>query len=340
MEEIPSSASSPVSHSIVFHGKTREFFKIWIVNIILTILTLGIYSAWGKVRSKKYLYGNTELLDSRFDYHGDPIKILKGRLLVGALFIGYTLGGKISPAVAAVFFAILLGLTPWIIVRALAFNLSNSSYRNIRFGFKIDYRGSYVTYIKSLCITLISVGLGTPYAAYLHSCFRLNRIRFGREYFQFHADSERFFSVFIKALLFYAFGIAIFVAVILLKAKAIVAIGFVTLYLGMIAAGAWIHAGVANLNANGSGLKDVRFHSTLSGWTFVQIYLTNFLACVFTLGLAIPWAIVRTLRYRIENTKVILSDGAFDALAADSITADDSTKADAIVDFWDMDLGI
>jgi len=29
-----------------FHGKTGEHFRIWIVNVLLSILTLGIYSTW------------------------------------------------------------------------------------------------------------------------------------------------------------------------------------------------------------------------------------------------------------------------------------------------------
>ena len=33
-------------HRIVFTGKASEYFGIWIVNVLLTILTLGIYSAW------------------------------------------------------------------------------------------------------------------------------------------------------------------------------------------------------------------------------------------------------------------------------------------------------
>ncbi|MFB1034562.1 MAG: DUF898 family protein, partial [Sinobacterium sp.] len=35
---------------VKFLGKTGEFFSIWIVNLLLTIVTLGIYSAWATVR--------------------------------------------------------------------------------------------------------------------------------------------------------------------------------------------------------------------------------------------------------------------------------------------------
>ena len=37
-----------------FTGTAREYFGIWIVNILLTIVTLGIYSAWAKVRRMRY----------------------------------------------------------------------------------------------------------------------------------------------------------------------------------------------------------------------------------------------------------------------------------------------
>ena len=39
---------------VIFEGKTSEYFGIWIVNLLLSLLTLGIYSAWAKVRRKKY----------------------------------------------------------------------------------------------------------------------------------------------------------------------------------------------------------------------------------------------------------------------------------------------
>ncbi|MDE0480371.1 MAG: DUF898 family protein [Gammaproteobacteria bacterium] len=41
-----------------FHGNGSDYFRIWIVNMLFTILTLGIYSAWAKVRSKRYFGGN------------------------------------------------------------------------------------------------------------------------------------------------------------------------------------------------------------------------------------------------------------------------------------------
>jgi hypothetical protein len=55
-----------------FHGSALEYFKIWIVNLCLTLLTLGIFSAWAKVRKKRYFYSHTTVDGTPFQYLGQP----------------------------------------------------------------------------------------------------------------------------------------------------------------------------------------------------------------------------------------------------------------------------
>lgn len=122
-------------HKIVFQGSGREYFKIWIVNIFLSILTLGIFSAWAKVRSKRYFYGNTLLDHSSFEYHARPIAILKGRI-IAVVFLGIVLLlDTLHPMLQLVTVALIAVLAPWVIWRSLIFNARMSSYRNVRFGF-------------------------------------------------------------------------------------------------------------------------------------------------------------------------------------------------------------
>ncbi|POF47043.1 DUF898 family protein, partial [Vibrio vulnificus] len=68
-----------ITNSIQFKGQGGEFFGIWIVNILLSVITLGIYSAWAKVRTKRYFYGNTFIAGDNFEYHAQPMQLLKGR---------------------------------------------------------------------------------------------------------------------------------------------------------------------------------------------------------------------------------------------------------------------
>ena len=61
---LPPDAPDNTETPFQFTGTGGEYFKIWIVNILLSIVTLGIYSAWAKVRRKQYFYGNTRVAGS------------------------------------------------------------------------------------------------------------------------------------------------------------------------------------------------------------------------------------------------------------------------------------
>ena len=79
-----------------FHGSGSEYFRIWLVNSILSLLTLGVYSAWAKVRRKRYFYGNTRLQGDSFEYLADPVKILKGRIIAAVVLIVCSVASNIS----------------------------------------------------------------------------------------------------------------------------------------------------------------------------------------------------------------------------------------------------
>ncbi|WP_058912609.1 YjgN family protein [Entomohabitans teleogrylli] len=122
-------------NAFIFHGKSGEYFSIWLVNLLLTIITLGIYSAWATVRNKRYFYGNLELDGDRFDYHARPMQILLGRLLViGAIIIFY-LAMFLMPAFGAVIAIVFAALIPWIIIRSWRYHAIMSSYRGVRFNY-------------------------------------------------------------------------------------------------------------------------------------------------------------------------------------------------------------
>ncbi len=80
-----------------FRGNAKEYFGIWIVNVLLTIITLGIYSAWAKVRRNRYFYGNSVLLDHSFDYHATGKQIFIGRLIVFVYLLVYNITLQFSP---------------------------------------------------------------------------------------------------------------------------------------------------------------------------------------------------------------------------------------------------
>ena len=84
-----------------FRGNGGEYFKIWIVNVLLTLITLGIYSAWATVRNNRYFYSNTFVDDVSFDYLAKPLQILKGRIIAVVLFALIVGVVTISPTIGA-----------------------------------------------------------------------------------------------------------------------------------------------------------------------------------------------------------------------------------------------
>ncbi len=121
--------------SLEFHGKGIEYFKIWIVNIFLSVITFGIYSAWAKVRTKRYFYGNTMLNGSVFEYHAKPLSILKGRV-IAVILLAIVIGlGFVHPLASSAGSILIALIAPWVICRSIIFNARMTSYRNVHFGF-------------------------------------------------------------------------------------------------------------------------------------------------------------------------------------------------------------
>jgi len=103
--------------------------------VLLSIVTLYIYSAWAKVRTRRYFHGNTLLDGSAFEYHARPLQILAGRMIAVLLFVAVTFSGIIHPLAPIVAAVLLALIVPWAIWRSTKFNARMSSYRNVRFGF-------------------------------------------------------------------------------------------------------------------------------------------------------------------------------------------------------------
>lgn len=141
-----------------FTGTGTEYFKIWIVNILLSIITLGIYSAWATVRTKRYFYGNTLFDKASFEYHATPMQILKGRIVALVLGLIVVLTTQFAPDIGSLLLVVIFLLSPWAIVSGLRFNARMSSYRNVRFDFKGKVGRAY--YIMILVPVLFALVLG------------------------------------------------------------------------------------------------------------------------------------------------------------------------------------
>ena len=150
---------------VEFGGTGGEYFRIWIVNLLLTLLTLGLYYPWAKVRKLRWFYGHTQLAGHAFDFHGEPKKMLRGTLLAGLLVMAYSVAGELSAFAGLVAAVIVAGLWPLLLRSALQFRLANTSWCGLRFNFSGSAREAYAAVAPPLLLFLLPATLAAFHEA-------------------------------------------------------------------------------------------------------------------------------------------------------------------------------
>ncbi|CAN7559807.1 YjgN family protein [Rhizobium sp. LjRoot254] len=168
-----------VLHRAEFHGNAREYFGIWVVNTLFTLLTLGLYAPWAKVRRNRYFHANTTLGGFAFDYHATGGQLLKGWLLVAAYLIGYNLIVDTYPLASLGVLAVVLGIFPWLVERALRFKAKVTSYRNLRFHFHGKLSKAYISVLLGGLLGLFSIGLLAPIFSKIYYRYMFDGVSYG-----------------------------------------------------------------------------------------------------------------------------------------------------------------
>lgn len=341
-----------------FTGSGSEYFRIWIVNLLLSILTLGIYSAWAKVRRLKYFSRHTRIAGSVFDYHGEPVAILIGRLIALGLFLVYSLGSSVPGPIALVALLLVGGVMPLLLRNSFRFRLHNTSYRGLRFSFRGTVGEAYVTFLLFGILTLGTLYLMAPMfhqrmKAYQHGCSW-----FGRTPFAFDAGIGAFYRVYLLVGLVMIggligggilFGGAIAGLVPLVMPdgdgnpdpSVIVPIllGVFLLFMALsLIVGPLFQSRIGNLVWNHTRLGEHRFESRLRFWPLLGIGLSNFVLVVLTLGLFMPWAAVRVARYRARCLSLLPAQ-PLDQFLADT-AVDVTATGEETAEMFDFDIGL
>ena len=317
-----------------FNGKGSEYFKIWLVNLILSVITLGIYSAWAKVRRKRYFYGNTTLSGSSFEYLADPVKILKGRLIVVGFFILYSVLSGLLPLVSGIMSLVFILILPWLIVRSLVFNARNSALRNVRFGFNGSIMDAAKVYILWPLAATLTLGALFPYVYFRQKKFIVENSVYGRTAFAYTATAREYYRIYFGALGPILMGIVLITigAFFLPPVSALV---FLVLYLYLLA---YFSVKTTNLLFNTSSLSHHRFEARLKTGEYMTLVLTNSLGVAVTLGLFFPFAKVRTVQYKFQHMALLASGDL--AGFIDDEERQVSAIGEEVGDFFDMDFGL
>ena len=345
------SAQPETTVPFTFTGTAGEYFRIWIVNVALSVLTLGIYAAWAKVSQRRYLWGSTQLGGRPFEYTGNPIAILKGYLIVGAGSVLYIVATRVQPLVALVVLVLIWAIYPWLFQQSLRFNAHNTRHRNIRFGFHGSAGESYAINLGWPLLVPLTAGLLWPWIHFRRKRYQLGNLSYGTVPFRFDGTVQPFYGYFGKSLLMLlGAGILIFIVFTLIVAGArplepdhasLLGFGlFGALYLaGLAIFGTYYATQITNVVLGHTSLPGV---ATLRCWMLpgevFTLELTNLLAILATLGLAIPWATVRRHRYRWSRLEARFV-GSLDQVSA-AVADEPGALADVAAHQLDIDISL
>ncbi|WP_426237182.1 YjgN family protein [Pararhizobium sp. DWP1-1-3] len=355
----PLPAASQDFHRLSFTGKAAEYFGIWIVNILLTIITLGIYSAWAKVRRNRYFYGNTVLLGRAFEYHAKGKQIFIGRLIVLGYLVVYNIILAVLPIAGLVVGLVALCFFPWLIMRGLRFSARVTSYRNVRFNFVGKMGGAFVAFMAGPVMAVLSLGILAPLASRWMYRYLGNNLRYGGRPFATDPKLGSIYQTWFFSALIVVLGLLVVAVAALANLSLIVALidnpnalppefQASMVFLGIIAylavllafgiAALFYRAGVRNIAWSATrfdGRHDLK--SDLPRFGYVWIAVSNVVVTVLTLGLMRPWAAVRMARYVNEHTAIRFDGDVGDVLA--TVEQEGSAVGAEFMEFEGFDFG-
>uniref|UniRef100_UPI003340E76F DUF898 family protein n=1 Tax=Castellaniella defragrans TaxID=75697 RepID=UPI003340E76F len=333
-----------------FTGDGGEYFRIWIVNLLLSIVTLGIYSAWAKVRREQYFHRNLMLDGSGFDYHGRPFAILKGRIIALLLLIGLSLAERAGLAVYGLALLVLGLIAPWLTVKALRFRAYNTSYRGLRFSFHGTYGQAAKVIIGYGLLALLTFWLAFPLYYRQLRKFVLDNTHFGATPLACMVGIGQIYRIFLMPVLLVGLlvvgvlGVTMFMVLqehedpfllILAYGGTVVIPILLLLQLLMVP---YLQCRTINAVWGSTRLGPHAFVSRLPVGGYILLTWANWLGIFATLGLFIPWARVRVARYRAMYMGLLVTGSLDDFVAAEATTA--SAVGDETAGIFDLDIGL
>lgn len=299
---------------IEFKAKGEDLFVLFLKNMLLTVITLGIYQFWAKVNVTRFLYQSTFFENDSFDFHGTGKEkffgFLKGLVLISIIIgifylinLGLTklMGESGIIVLVIIVYILILLISPILVIGKEKYRLSRSSYRNLRFGFGGHVKPFLIFNIKGFLLCVVTLGIYIPWFVFDYKKFLINSTRYGSTYFILENANRNEYA---KMRL----------------------IGFLLTVLTFGVYSFWLNAKTEKYIWDHTTLQGKKLQCSLKGDDLFLNYIICMLIIMFTFGIGIAWAIVRT-----HNT-ILTSIGLEEDIDFTVIQAEFDTKASALAD--------
>jgi len=345
----------------LFWGSGQSLFGIFIVNSFLTLITLGVYSFWGRARVRTFLNSQTSFASARFAYHGTGKELLSGwmkamfvfglpYLFFSALpFLWQGLPQYVSQGIAGLLF---LCFIPVAVVGAHRYRMSRTSLSNIRFSFRGTVSDYTKLWLKGSVLTALTLGIYYPFFENARRHYLVTHSQFGSQSFHYDGTGRDLFAIYSKAAVLY-----------LMTSTLLISLTFavITLYfsmpltdmktilfassslpliagIGLIVPWFYLQAARQCFFWNHTTFRDARFFSTVTAWKMFELRIGHLFLLLSTLGMAWPWVQVRNLQFFYYYTGL---DGSLDLHLIEQDALEASPTGEELAGFFDtgFDLG-
>lgn len=305
--------------SMNFHGKLSTYFGKWLGVLLLNIITLGMYSPWGTIRLKQYLYQHTYLGKPHFDFIANPWSIFRGRAIVLVFFIFAALASEFLPLIytSIMFFAFLL-LMPFLVIKAFQFKTRTAAFGNLSFTFMGGFTGAFVSFVLGYTVAILSLGFAIPFATKAKTEYFLNHTYWGDKRLKVALPLGGLYNIYLKAILsILVITILCVLAILSLRyvftldqhnpthvfifnqVSALSILVFIVSILAARLTYCWcVYRNTYNhLHIKGIGSFECRFSFIKAFW----LAWSNLFILFLTIGLAQPWTRIRLMRFFAQH---------------------------------------
>lgn len=347
----------PATHerAIRFTGTWREYLPIAASNVLLIIVTLGIYRFWAAARQRRYLWSRTEVIGDRLEWSGTGKEMFIGFLIVTAFLLPFFLfiqflfpalvaRGKIEAAsgVILLFYVALLYLTGVAGFRALRYRLSRTSWRGIRGGSDEpgwNYGGEYLGRVALSGMTMF---IAWPWMATALFRSRWNEMSFGSLQFRSALTVEglgrRWAAIYLIPIALLVVG-GIAAATIGLgggqrASLSLVVLGlFLAFYIAIPLLTLHWYAKYYRNAAETMSLGKLEFGFDATTWQWLKLFLGNIALAVVTLGFGLAYWGYRNWAFMVRHTHLY---GEINVSDLTQSTTHAPTEAEGFADAFDM----
>lgn len=339
---LPAIAKPPIQ-KIGYHGDVGDIIGLHVINLLLNICTLGVYSFWGKTRIRRYMTSHLTLGKDSFQYTGTGAELFFGWIKALIIFIPLVILLMI-PFVNLVVYPIFFGLIAAAIYLAMRYRLSRTTWRGVRF----SLGGSAMSYlwlsVRRALVNFFTLGLKIPKSDIIKWTYLANNIKYGETTCTYSGDHTKLFRIHIATIgisigLFFIYGgylgfhIDDFAALKTLsaptgtvvatpeqaeKAREVAELAaaqaissvftlIVPIYavmFGALVARMWYHAALWQEKFRGLRLGELRFKLDVTAPAMIKMYALNLAILIFTLGLGAPITTHLIVRFFTSRLKI------------------------------------